>query len=210
MLDMHTEEVIQENYNKFMAYVEQDARAEKLKELYEVFQTELVTAPASGRVNFHNCFPGGYLDHVLRVIDTSLKMASLYKNVGGHIDFTKQELIFAAMNHDLGKLGVEDGPYYIPQESDWHRKRGELYKRNDRIQFYNPPERGLMLLQKYGIQITENEWLAIKLSDGNYGKGNDAYLGSDTMKVTLPYIIHWADHMATKVEKDKNQVNFAI
>ena len=39
MLEMHTEEVIQENYNKFMAYVEQDSRAQQLKTLYKVFET---------------------------------------------------------------------------------------------------------------------------------------------------------------------------
>lgn len=203
-------ESIQQNYDKFMEYVEQDARAEQLKVLYKEFESELTTAPASAKIQFHNCFPGGYLDHVVRVIDTSLKMASLYKTVGGTIDFTKQELIFAAMNHDLGKLGLENEPYYVRQDSDWHRKRGELYKYNDNLQYFAAPERGLMLLQKYGIQVTQNEWLGIKLSDGNYDEGNRKYLQGNGMKITLPYIIHWADHMATKVEKDKNTIDFSF
>lgn len=201
-------ESIQENYNKFMAYVEQDSRAEQLKVLYKEFETELVSAPASGKVHFHNCFPGGYLDHVLRVIDTSLKMASLYKSCGGHIDFTKQELIFVAMNHDLGKLGLEGEPYYLPQDADWLKKRGELYKYNSNLQYFEAPERGLLLLQKYGIQITQNEWLGIKLSDGNYSEGNRKYLQGNGMKINLPYIIHWADHMSGQIEKDKNRVDF--
>lgn len=205
---MQTEESIQENYQKFMAYIEADTRADKLKELYAVFQDELVSAPASSKVNFHNAFPGGYLDHVLRVADIALKMASLYKTTGGVIDFTKQELIFAALNHDLGKLGTEDAPYYLPQDSDWHRKRGEVYKHNDTLQYFKVPDRGLVLLQKYGISVTENEWLSIKLSDGIYSSGNDSYLKNDGMKINLPYIIHWADHMATKIEKDKNRIDF--
>jgi hypothetical protein len=202
MFNIDSTEKIQQDYAKFMEYIEADPRAEKLKKMYVVLQDELTTAPASGRVDFHNAYPGGYLDHVLRVTESSLKVASLYKTLNGKVDFTKQELIFAALHHDLGKLGTEDGPYYVSQDSDWHRKRGELYKHNDSIQYFKAPERGLMMLQKHGIQITEKEWLAIKLSDGLYCQGNDSYLKNSGMKTILPYIIHWGDHIATRVEKD--------
>ena len=36
--------------------------------------------------------------------------------------FTQEELLFAAMHHDLGKLGDGTKPYYLPQDSEWHRK----------------------------------------------------------------------------------------
>jgi hypothetical protein len=198
-------EKIQQDYAKFMEYVEQDSRAEQLKAFYKIFEDQLLSAPASAKVHFHNAYPGGYLDHILRVTELALKMASLYKTSNGFIDFTKQELIFAALNHDLGKLGTEDEPYYLNQDSDWHRKRGEMYKHNDSLQYFKAPDRGLMMLQKYGVSVTENEWLSIKLSDGIYSTGNDSYLKNDGMRVNLPYIIHWADHMATRIEKDKNR-----
>jgi hypothetical protein len=206
-IDSKSEE-IQKNYEKFMEYIEQDARAIKLKEFYKIFENELVSAPASSKISFHNAYPGGYLDHILRVTELALKMASLYKTSNGFIDFTKEELIFSALHHDLGKLGTEDQSYYVVQDSDWHRKRGEMYKHNDTLQYFKAPDRGLMMLQKYGIPVTENEWLSIKLSDGIYSTGNDSYLKNDGMKINLPYIIHWADHMATRVEKDKNRINF--
>jgi predicted HD phosphohydrolase len=77
---------------------------------------------------------------VLRVAETGLKVAALYKNMGGDITFTKQELIFAALHHDLGKLGDPDeGPYYVNQDSDWHRKRGELYTHNENLQYFKAP-----------------------------------------------------------------------
>jgi 5'-deoxynucleotidase YfbR-like HD superfamily hydrolase len=198
-------EKIQQDYAKFMEYVEQDSRSEQLKAFYKIFEDQLLSAPASAKVHFHNAYPGGYLDHILRVTELALKMASLYKTSNGFIDFTKQELIFAALNHDLGKLGTEDEPYYLNQDSDWHRKRGEMYKHNDNLQYFKAPDRGLMMLQKYGISVTETEWLSIKLSDGIYSTGNDSYLKNDGMRVNLPYIIHWADHMATRIEKDKNR-----
>lgn len=205
----NTEEKIQKDYQTFMDYINADPRAEKLNVMYSHLQDELMVAPASGKTHFHNAFPGGYLDHVLRVTETALKVAGLYKTMDGDINFTKQELIFAALHHDLGKLGHPDeGPYYVEQDSDWHRKRGEMYRQNENIQYFKAPERGLFLLQKYGIEITQNEWLGIKLSDGIYDEGNKAYLinfAPYAMKTNLPYIIHWADHMSSRVENDKTR-----
>jgi hypothetical protein len=205
----NTEEKIQKDYQTFMDYINADPRAEKLNVMYGHLEDELMVAPASGKTHFHNAFPGGYLDHVLRVTETALKVAGLYKTMEGDINFTKQELIFAALHHDLGKLGhPEEGPYYVEQDSDWHRKRGEMYRQNESIQYFKAPERGLFLLQKYGIEITQNEWLGIKLSDGIYDEGNKSYLinfAPYAMKTNLPYIIHWADHMSSRVENDKTR-----
>ena len=205
----NTEEQITENYEKFMAYVKADARADQLIAMYEAYGNELATAPASGRTHFHNAFVGGYLDHIVRVAETSLKLAALYKEIGGDINFTKQELIFAALHHDLGKLGhPEDGPYYIEQDSDWHRKRGELYKHNEILQYFKVPDRSVFVLQQYGIQLTQAEWLAIKLSDGLYDESTKSYLTTFTpyaMKTNLPSIIHSADKMASSAETDKSR-----
>jgi len=204
----NTEEKIQQDYVKFMEYINADPRAENLNKMYEVLQDQLTLAPASGKTYFHNCFPGGYLDHVLRVTELAVKLAGVYKTAEGTIDFTKQELIFAALHHDLGKLGTEDGPYYVEQDSDWHRKRGELYKQNENIQYFKAPERGLFMLQKYGVPVTQNEWLGIKLSDGIYDEGNKSYLinyAPYAMKTNIHRIIHWADHMASTVENDKSR-----
>jgi len=66
----------------------------------------------------------------------------------------------------------------------------------------------LYILQKFDISVTEKEWIAIKLSDGMYDDSNKAYLknhGVYPMKTNLPYIIHWADHMACTVERDQTK-----
>lgn len=204
-------EKIEENYNKFMELIAQDTRAEQLKKFYAIdhFAEQLTTAPASAKTFYHNAFPGGYLDHVLRVTDLALKMAGMFKGAEGRINFTKQELVFAALHHDLGKLGVPGAPYYLDQDSDWHRKRGELYKHNDTMQYMKVPDRAVFLLQQHGIAFTETEFLAIQLSDGMYSEGNQSYLKNWTpfaMKTNLPYIIHWADHMATVIERDKTRI----
>lgn len=205
----NSEEVIEANYNKLMEYLQADPRWEQLKPMYEDLQDELLIAPASGKTHFHNSWPGGYMDHILRVTETALKIAGVYKALEGDINFTKQELIFAALHHDLGKLGnPEEGPHYVEQDSDWHRKRGEMYKLNDNTQYFKVPDRSLFLLQKYGVSITQSEWLGIKLSDGLYDDGSKAYLinfAPYAMKTNLPKIIHWADHLASSVENDKTR-----
>ena len=51
------------------------------------------------------------------------------------------------------------------------------------------------------------ETLAIKVSDGLYDEANTYYMkvfdASRSLKNHMPYIIHWADHMATQAEFDE-------
>ena len=204
---MIDEQKIEENYNKFMEYVKADERSELLIKMYEDYGNELITAPASGKAHYHNAFPGGYVDHVVRVVEATLQVASLYKKMGGTINFTKQEAVFAALHHDLGKLGNPGTtPYYLDQDSDWHRKRGDLYKHNPNLSYMKVPDRALMTLQRYGIKLTDNEWIGIKLSDGLYDESNEAYLKSSFIQypldTNLPRIIHVADYMSSQVEND--------
>jgi hypothetical protein len=204
-------EGIKKSYDRFMEIIKLDERSEKLVKMYDDYGDVLITAPASGKTHYHNAFPGGYIDHVMRVFDCSLDIVRMYKKMGGTLGFTAQELSFAALHHDLGKLGEPHNPYYTEQDSDWHRKRGELYKINDNMQYFKVPDRALKILQSYEITLTETEWLAIKLSDGMYYEGNKAYLTNQvpfSMKTKLPYIIHWADHMATLLEKDRVTPSF--
>jgi len=205
-----TVEEISKQYDRFMTLVDRDSRSTNLRTMYSTLEEELISAPASGKLHFHNCFPGGYLDHVLRVIDTTLKLTAQYKEMGGTINFTMEEAIFAAMHHDLGKLGSVDGPYYVEQDSEWHRtKLGEMYTHNHSIGFMKVPDRALFLLQQFSIQTTENEWYGIKMADGLYDDANKAYLVNYTHKypirTNLAAILHSADYLATQVESDLNR-----
>ena len=198
---------ISNNFEKFNSLIALDSRADALSAMYDALQSELLTAPASSKVHFHNAFPGGYLDHILNVVEASIKVTKLYKDMGGVIDYTAEELRFAAIHHDLGKLGEVDSPYYIPETSDWHRNTGSLYKKNPDLQYFTVTDRALMMLQKYEIPITDKEWLGIKLSDGLYDESNKSYLinyNPRPMKTILPYIIHWADSIACRVEHDNS------
>lgn len=183
-------------------------RKERLIALYEARKEDITTAPASGRVNFHNAYMGGYVDHVLHVVRLSKMMKVFYEKSGGLIDFTDEELLFVALNHDLGKLGTPDEPYYIPQTSDWHRvNKLEVYKHNDDRQYMDVDDMTFFLLQEAGISMTQNEYLGLKLAHGAYSDEARKYFnafnaGPFPMRTNIMHIIHWADHMACCIEKD--------
>ena len=49
--------------------------------MFDDFEERITSSPASGRLNYHNCFVGGFLDHVLRVQETAFKCKSLLKSM---------------------------------------------------------------------------------------------------------------------------------
>jgi hypothetical protein len=165
-------------------------------------------APASAKEHYHNAYPGGYMDHIMNVLTTSFGVKKLYEARGGTIDFEDEELAFATIHHDLGKLGdKQQGEYYLIQESEWHRKnKGEIYKFNSELQYMDVTDRALFILQQYGIVCTWKETLAIKLSDGLYHEANKSYLMSynpdHELKTNLPRIVHVADYISCRCEYD--------
>ena len=183
-------------------------RAEKLIKLYTDYEERIKTAPASGRLQFHNAYEGGYLDHVLNVLQWGKMQMKLYEKMGGWVDFTYEELVFAILNHDLNKLGTLDTPHYVPQDSEWHRnKRLEVYKPSEEGQYWAKMDLVFFRLQEYGIAMTENEFLAIRLSHGMFDESNKDYLkqynwGHWPMQNNLYKIVHIADYMASSAEGD--------
>ena len=203
-------EQIQNNWTKLIDTIEgfiSDDRKENLLKFYDDFKERMMFAPASGREHFHNAMPGGYVEHILHIISHSLEIKQLWEKNGAMINFTDEELVFAAMHHDLGKVGDLENDYYIPNESDWHRKnQGKIYTHNPNLQYMKVPDRGLWLLQHYGVKVTEKEYLGIKLTDGLYDEANKSYLMSYNpdfnLRSNMAYILHQADMMATHIEGD--------
>lgn len=204
----YTAEQLQENYNKFLSYIDKYITGErkiKLMEFYTDHAERIMFMPASSVDHHHNTFTGGYIDHVIRVMDCALMIKSLWAANGAYINYTDEELIFAAMNHDLGKIGTEEAEQYQLNDSEWHRKnQGKIYKHNPENPFMTVPDRSLFLLQARGIQVSFNEYLGIKLHDGLYEEANKPYYISHAkeskLRTNLPIILHHADHMAARIE----------
>ena len=183
-------------------------RKKKLLKMYDYFEERMSIAPASGREHYHNAYAGGYVDHVLHVTKCAKQIYKLWEDNGATINFTEEELVFAALHHDLGKVGDLAEDYYTINDSEWHRKnQGLIYKHNPNLQYMTVTDRAMFLLQHFGINMSENEYIGLKLTDGLYEEANKSYFIGWTpdrsLKTNIAYILHQADMMATHIEFDR-------
>jgi len=206
-----TPEQIQHNWGNLRQLIDAEftgERLEKLNEMYDYFEERMMFAPASGKEHYHNAHAGGYVEHVIHVTTSAIQIKQLWEKNGATINFTDEELVMAALHHDLGKIGDLAEDYYTPNDSDWHRKnQGLVYKHNGNLQYMTVTDRALFLLQHFGITISENEYIGLMLTDGLYEESNKSYyIGYSpdrALKTNIAYILHQADMMATHIEFDQ-------
>ena len=206
-----TPEQIQDNWNKLMKLIDdtfEGDRLKNLKEMYTYFEDRMCVAPASGKEHYHNAHVGGYVEHVLHVVDLSVKIRKMWEVEGATIDFTEEEVVFAALHNDLGKVGDMKKDYYVPQDSDWHRKnQGSIFIHNGDLQFMTVTDRAIFLLNQFNIKMTENEYIGLRLTDGLYEEANKnyyvSYIPERQLKSNIAYVLHQADSMATHIEYDQ-------
>ena len=210
MLKELTPEQIQQNWNNLMRMIEihfSGKRLENMVKMYDYFEERMCMAPASGKEHFHNSYAGGYVEHVIHVTTSALKIKPIWEQSGANIGFTDEELVMAALHHDLGKVGDLSEDNYIPNDSDWHRKnQGLIYKHNSRLEYMTVTDRALFLLQHFGIELTNNEYIGLRLTDGLYEDANKTYYMNwskdNTLRTNIAYILHQADMMASRIEYD--------
>lgn len=183
-------------------------RKDLIFNMIEDLGEQYVMCPASPRHSLHNCFPGGYVEHVNRVVLYAMEQSKLFEKMEGKLNFTIEELIFSALFHDLGKVGLKGKPTYIPQTDKWRKQNlGEDYTINGELDFMTIPDRSIFILQSYGIPISQNEFIGIRVHDGVFDEANNSYFKSyrpeSRFKSNLPYILHVADYLASKVEEGK-------
>ena len=206
-------EKIKDNWERYREIVNTSfpTRKDALNRMYDELEDRMVFMPASSMEHFHNAFAGGYVDHILRVIECAEALHFTWSSQGADMSgYTREELLFAAMHHDLGKAGFpgEGNEVYQIETSDWHRKnQGKLYKTNSNIPFAMVPDLSIWLLQEYGVKVSWNEYQAIKIHDGMYDEANKPYFVARSaqakLKTNLPVILHHADHMASIIEYER-------
>lgn len=124
-----TAEQIESNFNKFRALCEKlGDRSEAALKMVDDIGERLAVCPASAKKEFHNAFPGGLVDHSLRVLQNAM---ILTKAFGWKVP--KESLIIGCLFHDLGKLGDHKDDYYVAAEPWRAEKLGEMYSYNREI-----------------------------------------------------------------------------
>jgi len=206
---MLSAEKIQANWKRYLTEVEKNIGAERssiLIPFLKKYEDRFMMMPASSKNWHHSAFAGGYCDHVLRVLDCVNSLYTVWESQGADTStYTLEEMRFAALFHDLGKMGQQEGEYYQPNDSQWHvDKLGAIYKFNTAIPAMKVPERSLFLLQEIGCKVTQNEFITIKIHDGLYDESNKFYFMSGQketrLRTHLPLLMHQADHMAAQIE----------
>jgi len=143
----------------------------------EDFQERLFSDPASPSVDYaaaHNCLPGGFAEHSLRVLRNFKKLVSENEGQFDH-EITNDDIVIAALFHDMGKIGDHLNSYYKPQDSDWHFDRGMFYALNRDIDYMKVQHRSLFLMQLYGIKVPIHVFKAVLLHDGPHDQYNTQY-----------------------------------
>lgn len=192
-----TPEQIQENWMKYRNLLEKNTgdRVDAVRNLLDSLEERLMLCPASSKKDFHNAFPGGLVEHSLRVLSNAFKLAKSFD-----WELPRDSLIIGCLFHDLGKVGSDTTDYYVPQDSDWHRdKLGETYKHNKAINYMSVPLRGVWLCQHYGLKLTHDEFLSIVLNDGWVLQENKPYCLKEPL---LAHVVMTADYISTMQEKE--------
>jgi putative nucleotidyltransferase with HDIG domain len=192
---MFTPEQIQENYEQFVELTKRagDDRQEQIGKLLAHFEERLALCPASHYTEYHNCFPGGLIDHSLRVLKLCNRLAK-----AAETQLNKESMIFCCLFHDLGKLGDPEHEYYLPQMNDYNRNKGYLYEYSKDIIFMEHAHRSIFNLQYFNIPMTTDEFVAILIHDGPNLPANEKY---SMRERTLSLLVHQADRLSVDAEK---------
>ena len=146
-----------------------------LNQLLDDMGQRLVVCPASTKLDQYGASPGGMIDHVLSVTTAMRKLNSAME-----WQLPIASIIKVGLLHDLGKVGDLENDYFVEQTSDWHRdKLGQMYKFNEDLNKMAVSHRTLWLLQNYGVQLSNDEWLAIQLAQGSHFEENRFYVGHE-------------------------------
>ena len=156
------------------------ALSEKLKDenidiMLEMLGERVLMCPASQRETEHGSHPGGLVEH-------SLKVAYAMKSINEALNMgvSTASILKVGLLHEIGKIGDEESSLFVDQDSDWHREKlGQNYKYNENLQKMSVSHRTLYLLQKFGVKLSQDEWIAIQIAPGSHYEENRFYVNAE-------------------------------
>jgi hypothetical protein len=165
---------IEKNWSTFQSLIIKccgDAGKNLLEELGE----RMIMCPSSMRKDQIGAYPGGMINTSL---DITMQMRKA--NQINEICADEMSLLRVGLLHDIGKIGDETTDLFSEQDSEWHRdKLGQMYKYNEDLSRMSVSHRTLYLLQRYKIDLSQEEWIAIQLAQGSHFEENRFYVGHE-------------------------------
>lgn len=192
------EQFIKKNYQKTIDLINQTVssdRKQKILDMFSFFDVRYSLCPASNQKSYYSAFSGGLAFHNLNILQWVGRFASLMAKD----EFSNETLLTISFLHNIGLLGTKEKEYFLPQTNKWKKDQGTLFEINPEISFVKIPHRSLFLLQQFGITLSEDEYLAILLQDGQGDHSNQNYVHKEPK---LAQILQFVKATAMKFEKE--------
>lgn len=158
--------------------------------LKELEEGGFFTSPCS--TQYHLAHAGGLVEH-------SVNVAYLCKDLGESVGFTDEQLdslVVAGLLHDVGKMGQFGKANYIENIlKSGEQSKSKPYTSNSELMYVPHEIRSLQIIGKY-IDLTEEESFAILHHNGMYGDLKYTLQGKET---PMQMILHFADMWASRV-----------
>ncbi len=120
-----------------------------------------ITAPCTTSTNMYGAYEGGLLNHILNVTKYAITINS---SLPTEKQVDKDSIIKVCLLHQIGKSNM-----FITQDSDWHKKRGEMYKFSNDVLSLKTGERSVFYVLKSNIDLSEDEVYAILNYSNDFG-----------------------------------------
>lgn len=155
--------------------------------LQEILDDHLATfLVAKGSNNKHQAWPGGYLQHVadcMSLIAMFFNMTNKY----WQMPFSRASAMLIMFLHDIEKPFMQQQMCIKPDMEPWTKQQ--------RMGFRNG------LIARYGIQLTEEEWNALRFVEGE----GDDYDPTKRVMNELAALCHMADIGSARVWPNRNK-----
>jgi hypothetical protein len=142
--------------------LDNQAKVKEVSTKYNVFTDSLFNflgdayfqAPASTMLSLHNAFPGGLVDHSLKVCRNMIHINKLLPDT---MKVNENSIVKVGLLAEIGKTFL-----YKPCESKWHRdNQGKMYEFNEDMESMRVGERSAYYAMKHGVELTDEEFQAI-------------------------------------------------
>ena len=172
---MQNQEELEVKWSKYYSLVEKiNSSHPGSLALIDKYAERIIIAPAATETIYYGAYPGGLIDLSLAVTS---KMRAMHKAL--ELSTPMESVVFTGLFHAIGLMGDENEDLLLPQDSDWHIKRGIMYKHNESIPKMPQSHRSLYLLQTEGIRLSYDEWTAISMSTGTHREESKFYAGTE-------------------------------
>jgi len=157
-----TLEQIEENFETFANLCEKlgETRKDKAEKFIEHFSERLASCPAATKTAFSGAYHGGLIEQNLAVLKNALLLNKTFE-----LRVKKSSILLCCLFRNIGNLGTRDEQLLEEQENEWRRNNmGEMFKYNQKLNFMAPVDRTTFLMQQFGFDLSEDEYLALRLS----------------------------------------------